>query len=78
MITADKLTLFTTLGPTMLSSILDASGYKNCKFKTAKFLGMTNGGQFCYTVTYHDDADPEMGKVFVTYDQANDRILADY
>lgn len=81
MITAEKLTLFTTIGPTMLAHLLDASGYKMCAFKTAKFLGITNGGQFCYSVTYHDEAGTgknEVDKVFVTYDRVNDSITADF
>lgn len=79
MLTAEKLTILTTCGPTMLAQILGASGYKDAKFKTAKFLGMTNGGQFCYTVTYKDEeGDIATGKVFVTYDHASDTMLADY
>lgn len=78
MLTAEKLTILTTCGPTMLAQILGASGYKDAKFKTARFLGMTNGGQFCYTVTYKGDEGDETGKVFVTYDHANDTMLADF
>ena len=81
MITADKLKALTTCGPTMLAKILDASGYSMCAFKSAKFLGITNGGQFCYSVTYHDEAgtgEDEVGKVFLTYNHAADQVTADF
>ena len=80
MITAEKLKVLTTFGTHMLASVLDASGYKMCSFKTAKFLGITNGGQFCYSVTYHDEAGTgeETGKVFVSYDRVNDKVTADF
>jgi hypothetical protein len=81
MLTADKVKLLTTMGATQLRLSLASSGYTGVSFKSAKFLGITNGGQFCYQVTYFDDAgtgEDETGKVFVTYDHANDRITADY
>lgn len=72
MITADKLNELTQLSRNRLSNIL---GTKGCNFNSARFLGITNGGQFCYSVTYTDSE--EAGKVFVTYDQTTDRITAD-
>ena len=81
MLTADKVKLLTTMGPTALKMTLASSGYTGNAFKTAKFLGITNGGSFCYTVTFFDDAgtgEDEEGKVFVNYDHANDRITADF
>jgi len=78
MITAEKLTALTTCGPTMLSQVLNSSGYKDCKFKTARFVGMTNGGQFCYSVSFDEDGAVTVGKVFITYDYANDSIVADF
>ena len=80
MILADTLKLLTTMTPTALSQVLKASGYSGCFFRTAQFLGMTNGGQFCYSVTYHDDAGtgPAQGKVFVKYDTEVQAITADF
>jgi hypothetical protein len=78
MITAEKLTALTTCGPTMLAEVLNSSGYKDCKFKTARFLGMTNGGQFCYTVSFEEDGAETVGKVFISYNHANDSITADF
>jgi hypothetical protein len=80
MILADTLKLLTTFGPTGLVQVLNASGYKDCAFKSAEFLGMTNGGQFCYKVTFQDEERMEdgVGKVFVTYDQVNHAMTAGF
>jgi hypothetical protein len=81
MLTADKVKLLTTMGPTALKLTLASSGYTGQAFKSAKFIGITNGGQFCYQVTYFDDAgtgEDEIGKVFVSYNHANDSITADF
>lgn len=81
MLTADKLKALTELGPKGLAVFLDQSGYSMCAFETAKFLGITNGGQLCYQVSYFDDAgtnELELGKVFISYDHVNDRVTADF
>lgn len=80
MITADKLKVLTELGPKGLAVFLERSGYTGCSFKKAVFVGITNGGQFAYKVTYHDDSGEgeEVGKVFISYDQSTDRITADF
>ncbi len=81
MILADTLSYLTTFTPKTLAQVLDTSGYKMCSFKGAKFLGMTNGGQFCYSVTYFDEAgtgQDEVGKVFVTYDSVTGAVTADF
>jgi len=80
MILADTLKVLTTMGPTALKQVLDASGYTGNVFKTAEFLGITNGGEFAYKVEYHDEAMDEdaVGKVFVKYDQASHCMTADF
>lgn len=81
MITAEKLTEVTTLTRHDLAKILDTSGYSMCAFETATFLGITNGGQFCYRVTYWDEAgtgDHEVSKVFVSLDQTTGTVTADF
>lgn len=79
MITADKLTLLTNMPAVMLQTALGnkARGYD---FKGAKFLGITNGGQFCYSVVYgHEDFEgTDSTKVYITYNQAADQVIADY
>lgn len=80
MLTAEKLKTLTELGPKGLAVFLAQSGYTGASFKTVKFIGLTNGGQLCYKVTYFDDAGTgeETGKVFISYDHASDRVTADY
>jgi hypothetical protein len=79
MITADTLKTLTSFTAAALSRALNVSGYRDCVFNTAEFLGITNGGQFCYKVTYHDDNTEaeETGKVFLTYN-TNGAVTADF
>lgn len=80
MITVDTLKTLTSLGPKGLAALLANSGYSNGSFKTATFLGITTGGQFCYKVTYQDEntGGVATGKVFVTYDHATGSATADF
>lgn len=78
MITADKLTLLTNLPAVMLTTAIQQAGYKKDKFQTAKFLGLSNGNQFVYSVTYVEDGDVQTTKVYVNYDPAEDRVSVDY
>lgn len=81
MILADTLKVLTTMGTKDLSRVLDVSGHQQCSFKTSQFLGITNGGDFCYKVTYLDQFNPDkdaVGKVFVKYDTEKHAITADF
>lgn len=78
MITADTLKVLTTFtAPALTRAAMDA-GYKGPAFTGAKFLGITNGGQFCYTVVFQVKGGFDRTKVFLSYDHANDRVIADY
>jgi hypothetical protein len=78
MITSDKLKLLTNFPAFMLTTLIQQAGYKKDKFNTAKFLGITNGGQFCYSVTYVEDGEECNTKVFLNYDSVADAVSADY
>ena len=80
MITADTLKTLTTFTTHGLAMALHHSGYTGAVFKTAKFLGITNGGQYCYGVTFHDEEGmgTGQGKVFLTYDPTAGVVSADY
>jgi hypothetical protein len=81
MITAETLTTLTSFSTRGLERALDTSGYSMCSFKSSKFLGITNGGQFCYGVTYYDEAGTgkdEFGKVFLSYNADKNRIVAEF
>lgn len=77
MITAEKLKLLTTMGPTMLTAVLNSSGYKKDKVNECQFLGITNGGQFCYKIDYDNFGVMEYRKAFVTYNPTADQVTAD-
>ena len=78
MVTADKLKLLTNFPTFMLTTMIQQAGYKKDKFNTAKFLGLTNGGQFCYSVTYIENNEECNTKVFLNYDSVADVVSADY
>jgi hypothetical protein len=39
-------------------------------------LGITNGGEFCYTVTFQVKGGTDSGKVFVKQDPATGKVIA--
>ena len=71
MITADKLALLINMPTAMLEQALPAKNRP--KLKTARFLGITNGHEFCYLVT---DTDGGASKLFMNYDPTVDRVSA--
>jgi len=71
MITADKLALLINMPPAMLEMALPPKG--RSKLKSARFLGITNGGQFCYSVVDYNGGE---GKLFLTYIHAEDQVIA--
>ncbi len=68
MITAEMLQSCSSLTKDDLVQILDTSGYSMCAFETAKFLGLTDSGQYCYEVTFFDEFERDwgVGKIFVS------------
>jgi hypothetical protein len=71
MITADKLTLLINMPTAMLEQALPKKNRP--KLQTRRFLGITNGGEFCYSVV---DTDGGEGKVFLKYDPTADKVSA--
>jgi len=67
MITADTLKTLTTFTAPALTRAINLAGYKEDKFTSAKFLGITNGGQFCYMVVFHVEGGTDSAKVYLTY-----------
>jgi hypothetical protein len=72
MITADKLTLLTSMPTFMLEMTLPQKNRPS--LQSARFIGITNGGEFCYSAT---DTAGVVLKLFVKYDPATDKITAD-
>ena len=78
MITADTLrTLTTFTAPALTRAAVDA-GYKGPEFSSCKFIGITNGGQFCYMAVFHVKGGTDSTKIFLTYNHAKGTVIADY
>jgi len=75
MITAERLKVLTTFPHSALQQTL---GVKEVVFTAAKFLGITNGGEFCYSVVYRAPSfeGTDSTKVFLKYDPTEDRVSA--
>ena len=78
MITADTLKTLTTFTAGALTRAIRDAGYKKDQFLRAVFIGITNGGQYCYSVEYEGLDGIEQGKVFLTYDPIAGAVKADY
>ena len=75
MITADILKTFTSHALQM--AVGKQAG--DTTFVGSKFLGITNGGQFCYSVVFKspDFKGTDSAKVYLTYDPAAGKVIAD-
>jgi hypothetical protein len=79
MITEETLDTLTQFSAAALTRAINDAGYHEDSFLSARFVGITNGGQFCYQTHYKDiDGELALGKVFLTYDQAAGTVKADY
>ena len=78
MITADTLKTLISYTAQDLTREAQRCGYKGPEFTGAKFLGITNGGQFCYMAVFQVKGGTDSTKIFLTYDHAEDRVIADY
>ena len=75
MILAAELNKYATLDRYDLANILARSGYMGMSFESAKFLGITNGGDFRYSVQYFDDAgtgEVDTVKIYVSKSATGD------
>jgi hypothetical protein len=77
MILAAEINKYTTLDRYEIAKVLARSGYSGLRFESANFLGITNGGDFCYKITYFDESgtgDEETGKVYIRKNATGDMI----
>jgi hypothetical protein len=72
MITAANLTRLSNLDAKVLKGLLQSQE----KITGSKFLGLTNGGEFCYHVVYHVKGGTDSAKVFVRLNPTNDMVSA--
>ena len=73
MITAEQLATLTTFTAAALTKALDNEDYK---FSGTKFLGITNGGEFCYLCTFPVKGGTDSTKVFLKFDPTVGRVIA--
>ena len=65
MITPERLQTLIAYRAPELTRIAKESGYKGPAFSSCKFLGITNGGQFCYMGVYLVEGGHDSTKVFL-------------
>jgi hypothetical protein len=79
MITPDKLKEMISYHAPTLTKLARDGGYKGPAFSSCKFLGITNGGQFCYMAVYlvnpGKSQDTDSMKVFLTH--TTNRVIVD-
>ena len=78
MITVHKLKVLTELPAVMLTMGIQSAGHPKHKFTTAQFIGISNGGEFCYRTTRVKEGEDDTVNVFVKYDPAADKVSVSY
>ena len=76
MITPDKLKELISYNAPTLTRLAKESGYPGPAFSSCKFLGITNGGQFCYQAVFLVQGGTDSTKVFLTH--VGGRVTVDY
>ena len=75
MITPDQLQTLISYRAPELTRIAKEGKYKGPAFSSCKFLGITNGGQFCYMVVFLVEGGTDSTKVFLTHTAG--RVIAE-
>ena len=73
MITAEQLATLSTFTAAALTKAVDDEDYA---FTGTKFLGLTNGGEFCYKCTFPVKGGTDSTKVFLKFDPTVGRVTA--
>ena len=76
MITPDKLKEMMSYHAPTLTKMARDGGYKGPAFSSCKFLGITNGGQFCYMAVFLVEGGTDSTKVFITH--TDHKVIVDY
>jgi len=71
MITAEQLRTLTSFTAESLNMLTGEM------YSSARFLGITNGGEFCYSVVFRVKDGTDSKKIFLKYDQEKHKILVD-
>jgi hypothetical protein len=73
MITAKNVRYMINIPLEHMQAIASNNKIKGLNMTGVEFLGMTNGSEFCYSIT---DADGSVSKMFLRYDPTADRVTA--
>ena len=76
MITPDKIKEMMSYHAPTLTKLAKDNGYKGPAFSSCKFLGITNGGQFCYMAVFLCEGGTDSTKVFLTHNAS--KVIVDY
>ena len=76
MITPEKLKEMISYNAPTLNRMARECGYKGPAFSSCRFLGITNGGQFCYMSVFLVEGGSDSTKVFLTH--TGGRVTVDY
>jgi hypothetical protein len=60
-----------------IARILRRCAWGNDPIRSAKFLGLTNSGDFCFQITFDDPDGSGIGKVYLKQDAAG-YVVADF
>ena len=77
MITPDMLKTLTSFSAPALTRAAKDAGYKGPAFSSCKFLGITNGGQFCYMAVFLVEGGTDSTKVFLTHTAGRVTVTVD-
>ena len=75
MITPDTLKEMISYHAPTLTKLAKDGGWKGPAFSSCKFLGITNGGQFCYMAVFLCEGGTDSTKIFLTH--KGGRVIAD-
>ena len=78
MIRPETVKMMIEMTPSQLCTVLDFSGYPGCEFTEVSFQGITESGDFRYTVKYLEDGVEELGRVYLKYDHKTNMLTADF
>lgn len=81
MIRPDTIKYLMSLDRFDIERILARSGYSMCAFEDAEFKGITESGDFCYMVSYYDEAgtgENEQARVYVRCEKATGELVAEF
>lgn len=76
MITAKNVRYMIDIPLEHLKAIAVNNKIKDYDIVGAQFLGMTNGGEFCYTIVHAVKGGTDSAKMFLQYNPAADRVIA--